>query len=258
MLKENDTLARAYAVEILSTLNEYARINKEKLFADAVAYYRWRLADKKALEALDTYWYEFKAHHKSLVAGMQPEVRVACFITWFVEQHFHTLPPITGNGTSDLALQTSRKRARFSSPSFRLPTGDPVESYLIQWLFWHLDNPPAPGAQPDRLQLHRWAKEMLEEVMEDHKLSSEEFSMLFKDAALFFAWSLEHLHSWNAFMDLFVAFLKSEEGLATDQSDTPFMDACFVHWFCQHSLLCPAQNRGELAIVQDQSVPTEE
>lgn len=239
MSTSKDTLARAYALEVLSALNEYTHINKEKLFATAVAYYRWFLAEEKAPASLEIYWHEFRAHHKTLVGGMTPEVRVACFITWFVEQHFHVLPPLTNAFADDKHLLALMERTRFSSPSFSLPTGDPDECYLTQWLYWHIDNPPKAGTLPDKSSLCRWADGMVGELMEQHELDDDECTVLFKHAEQFFAWSLGHLRTLDSFMDLFVAFLKSEAGQAIDQSDTPLADACFVNWFCQSSLLCP-------------------
>ena len=258
MPKTKDTLVRAYALEILVPLSGQPRINKEKLFADAVAYYRWLLADAQAMEALDVYWNEFRAHHKTLLARMGSDERVACFITWFVEQEFHKQAPLNRTLTKEEYLRVKTEKISFSSPSFRLPTGDPVESYLVQWLYWHLDNLHESGAETDQALIAHWAEGMISELLEEHQLSDDESAAFRTHAAHFFAWSRKHLRTWDMFMGLFVVFLKDELGQAIDQSDTPLADACFVHWFCQHSHLCPVQESSMPASIQDQRVSADE
>lgn len=245
MSNQTDKLARMYALELLSALNDQPHMDKEKLFADAVAYYRWLLADKKASEALEIYWHEFKAHHKTLVIGMEPDVRIGCFITWFVEQSFHTLPPLIVRPTTEEHQLPHTRLTRFSQPSFRLPTGDPVESYLMQWLYWHLDHLPADGAAADRGLLYRWGDELVNQLSEHHSFAYDDYPALFKNAVRFFAWCLNDLRSWDTFMDLFVLFLASEAGQTIDQADASLADVCFVNWFCQRVLDSAEQEQSE-------------
>ena len=230
MSEVNDTLVRGYALDFLTDVNNQPRMNKEKLFADCVAYYRWLLADKETPGALDLYLSEFEAHHGSLVAELDAPVRVACFITWFVEQGLHRLPPLTGFDPND----TSMPRTRFTSPSFRLPTGDPVDSYLVQWLYWHMGSPlrmePGRGAlEPDRTQLERWAREMASELPSWYRMNR---AILIERITRFFCWCSTSLRSWQTFIDYVDAFHASKPRWP-DEFDPGVWDACFVNWFCQ-------------------------
>src|SRR5258707_6664028 len=154
----SDFSVRKCAGELLATLNNQPRINKERLFSDAMAYYRWQISDELAPEALGCYTHEFLAHHKPLVDHLPLEIWQACFITWFVESRLHELPPLLGFDPTDELMQ----RTRFTSPSFRLPTGEPMETYLVPWVFWHLDN--LPVSDTGTHQYEQWIYGLRDEV----------------------------------------------------------------------------------------------
>lgn len=226
----SNELVRAYALEMVTDVKQYPHIDKEQLFVNAMAFFRWRLTDKdEAEEALDLYMYEFRMLHQQVVNKLSLEVWSACFITWFVEKGFHKLPPLTGfDPTDEMMLNT-----RFSSPSFCLPTGEPTETYLIQWMLWHLDNPPAPTEmQPPSALLYRWSRELLE--------SLPVYDFLMCDAQLhnvmrFFSWARVHLRTWARFMDYQTAFIYSRPSRTWDAEDT-CIDLWFINWFTQNVL----------------------
>ncbi|HEX7735626.1 MAG TPA: hypothetical protein VF458_12230 [Ktedonobacteraceae bacterium] len=225
MPKPSNALVRSYALEMLADVKEHPHMNKEQLFTDAMAFYRWRLTEKEeAEEALELYMHEFRMLHKQVVSKLSLEVWGACFITWFVEKGFHKLPPLTGYDPTDQMMLNTR----FSSPSFRLPTGEPTETFLIQWVLWHLDNPPAPAELlPGKSLVYRWSRELLE------SLPTDEFRM--SDALLnrvmrFFFWAREHLRTWAAFTEHQTAFLYSQPGRCDVLAD-PCVDLLFIHWF---------------------------
>ncbi|HEY3992864.1 MAG TPA: hypothetical protein VGM01_08285, partial [Ktedonobacteraceae bacterium] len=184
MPEPENKVIRACALELLARVSDEPYINKERLFGDAMAYYRWQLTERECEEALDIYMHEFKAHHGALVKPLRLDVWCACFVTWFVEQGFHKLPPLCGfDAQNELMLHT-----RFSSPSFRLPTGDPTETYLIQWVHWHLDTPLASGTLPNHMQLQfaRWAWQMVGELPGCY---ASDRARLLKQAERFFCWA---------------------------------------------------------------------
>lgn len=228
MQQSDDAFIRTYALEMLTDVNDQPYINKEKLFADSIAFYRWRLTEEEAEGSLDLYMHEFLVHHRQVVRRLEKEVWCACFITWFVEQGFHCLPPLTGFDPKD----TYMLNTRFSKPSFRLPTGEPTETYLIQWVLWHLDNPLKPEARVDETQVQRWARELVDM---QNPFNEAERSARIDLAARFFRWCRLSVRTWAKFMEYVMNFLYSHPAQIESLLDQPDWDLDFIIWFtCQN------------------------
>ena len=228
MRQPDDAFLRTYALEMLADVNDQPYINKEKLFADTMAFYRWRLSQDEAEDALALYMHEFRVHHRQVVHRLDKEVWSACFITWFIEQGFHRLPPLTGFDPEDEDMRGTR----FSSPSFRLPTGEPTETYLVQWVLWHLDNPPRDG-HLDGGQVLRWARGLAD----DQALRKRrERLVLIEKAIRFFSWCRLSVHTWTRFMEYVMDFLYSEPERIETLLNHPRWDTCFVNWFVDHNI----------------------
>lgn len=226
MLKPNESFLRSYALDLLANLRELQSINKEKLFADALAFYRWQFSHIEAEEALLCYQHEFTAQHGSLVSNLPLELWYACFITWFVEQRFHLLPPLTGFDPHDQWMTGQR----FTLPSFHLPTGDPAEGYLFQWLFWHIDRPRNPaGCRQEWLV--KWATGFADEFPD---ADPAERAILIADCRRFFAWCHTSLRTWETYIACVAHFHTNVRGAAA--LGHPAWEACFVHWFCACNL----------------------
>lgn len=88
----NETLARSSAIALLVELRSSKRINKEQLFADTVAFYRWLFSDTTCLDTFDYYEDLFNAEHPTIDKRLEPALREACFITWFLERGYDKLP----------------------------------------------------------------------------------------------------------------------------------------------------------------------
>lgn len=229
MLQPKDRHVRTYALGMLTRVNDQPHINKEKLFSDAMAFYRWQCSEKLAEESLGIYRHEFCAHHRQLTDKLEHAVWQACFITWFVEQGFHKLPPLTGFDPHDELMQ----RTRFSSPSFRLPTGEPADTYLMQWMLWNLDKPPVSPAQAESELLYRWSRGLVDSLPDDDDAYGE---ALLKYALRFFHWARGSLRTWARFMEYFMAFLYSQPDQIEALLSHPCADALFVLWFARHNL----------------------
>lgn len=241
MLKPNETFVRTFALDLLVDLRDLPHINKEKLFADAVGYYRWQFTHEMAAESLPLYKREFAYQHGALLAHSQPEVQAACFIRWFVENRFHEMLPLITKEPDDEIFQ----RTRFSSPSFSLPTADPMETYLIQWIYWFLDTLPTPnnGCCEDLI----WAEALVEHLNEEHELPSEQYADLIDDCRRFFRWCWTSLRSWKMIMALLVSFFQSTTISDLDPYDYQLADAHFITWFCANDLdhLLPSEDEKD-------------
>ncbi len=230
MRKPDNAFVRQYALEMLADVNDQPHIDKEQLFSDAIAFFSWQLRDKEAAEeALDLYMHEFKMHHHQVVNKLALEVWSACFITWFVEQGFHKLPPLANIDPTDPLILTTR----FSSPSFLLPTGVLKETYLIQWVLWHLENLPAPLERADNTLVYQWSMGLLESLpLEAHVKSRKLLNMV----RSFFFWTREHLRTWTRFSEYEIAFLYSRPECKDTLLNDPCSDLLFITWFARNVL----------------------
>lgn len=245
MSKLNGRFVRSYALDVLVELNDQPHINKEKLFADAMAYYRWQFTHSNALESLPLYQREFNAQHSKLLSPRPPAVRAACFITWFVENIFHKMPPLVTPYPDDECFQ----RTRFSSPSFYLPTGEASETFLVQWIYWLIDHPPvSPDAPCDEQHL---ALALVNQVHSRHALDLDAWTELNAHSARFFRWCWHFLRSWDVMIVLLILFYNSEEGRVVPDGDFLCADAALVNWFCHRELDQPARAEAILEMARD-------
>ena len=222
------SLLRSYALRVLADVSSWPHLDKERLFAESMDFYRWLLANTQDASNLDVYSCEFYAHHAGLMRGLPRGLQDAAFITWFVENRFHLLPllgPLVTGDEGEAELELLRK-TRFSSPCFRLPTETPHDGYLTQWLVWHLAHLPARRHTPDPTTLHRWARGQLALLPEESELNRE---ALLTACCRFFAWCRAHLDSWEPIRgpmhDFSGAF---PELLLLAQNE---WDAHFILWF---------------------------
>jgi hypothetical protein len=230
MCKPEYAFVRQYALELLTDVHDQPHIDKEQLFSDAMAFFSWQFTDKEAAEeSLDLYMHEFKMHHHQVVNKLTLEVWGACFITWFVEQGFHKLPPLANVDTTDPLILTTR----FSSPSFRLPTGMLKETYLIQWILWHLENLPAPLERANGTLVYQWSQGLLESLPVEAYVISRR---VINDAMRFFFWAREHLRTWVRFSEYEMAFLYSRPECKDTLLNDPCSDTLFIGWFVENVL----------------------
>lgn len=223
MRRLKDAYIREYALEMLVELNDRPHMNKEKLFSDSMAFYRWRLSEKEADGSLAYYMHEFGKHHGHLVNSLDVPVQCACFITWFVEHGFHKLPPLTGFDPTDEYMQ----KTRFSSPSFRLPTGNAAETYVIQWVLWSLAHPLSSLAKLLESDVERWADGLLKTQSPPNE---QERARLRDNARHFFTWGRTEVRAWSDFSALMQDFLRECPDMACVAA-YPAWDTAFVNWF---------------------------
>lgn len=88
----DDAFARSCALDLLVALRQLPYERKEKLFADAVIFYRWYITHHDEMEHLSYYLETFDLIHPELVGKLTDALQEAAFVTWFIEQGYHQLP----------------------------------------------------------------------------------------------------------------------------------------------------------------------
>ena len=221
-MKKRKSLVRSLALEQLADLRPWPHLDKEELFSTFVEFYQWFLRHIHKKQDMQVYVDEFLAHHRTVMDGLAPALLEAAFITWFVENGFHELPLL---GWADLSGETTR----FSSPSFRLPTNDPDNTFLIQWLIWHL-NLPQNSTERHATEATRriWAVDLAADLPASCKVDRKQ---LMESAERFFHWCQEHIRTWDAIFNA----LRQFSYLYVRQMDEEARewDARFIIWFSE-------------------------
>lgn len=227
-MKSKESQVRSLALQLLAELRPWPHLDKEALFSTYVAFYRWFPRHIRKKQDIQVYVDEFLAHHMVLMDGLDPALHEAAFITWFVENGFHELPLL---GWSDLAGETTR----FSSPSFRLPTSDPDDTFLIQWLIWHL-NLPQNSAERHATEATRriWAVDLAADLPASCKMDRK---LLMVSAERFFGWCQEHLCTWDAIYNALRQFSYLRARRADEEASV--WDACFIIWLAELAIEQP-------------------
>lgn len=224
---QSSPLLRALALDMLTDLRQWPHLDKEKLFADGIAFYRWQLPNASKPENLEVYQTEFEMHHGTLMHGLPLCVQEAAFITWFVENGFHRLPrlekfdPASGDEYARLLA------ARFSAPCFHLPTTSGSDTYMVQWLFWS-DSRPQDQPAPTREQLFRWGRDLAQLLPANCELNHD---ALIGHCASFFSWCMSGDYSWERLCYYQADFVRLFPELANEKIETDEWDAHFITWF---------------------------
>ncbi len=225
MFDQNEQMARSFALELLTDVNAWPHIDKEALFATGIAFYRWFFRETSKEEDMAVYAHEFAAHHNVLMHDLDAALQEAAFVTWFVECGFHKLPLF---GWSDLRGETTR----FSLPSFRLPTDTPENTFLVQWLIWHLNLPRGKATNKTPYSTLRcWSRDLVSTLPDPCELDRE---LLVFACDSFFCWCQTYIHTWDAIHHYMRKFVRARPELVAEQ--TSVWDAHFINWFVEHIL----------------------
>jgi hypothetical protein len=222
MLNPNESLVRSFALGLVTDVRPWPHLDKEALFNTGMEFYRWFFRETCNEWDTEVYALEFMAHHEALMEGLDQALQEAAFITWFVENGFHQLPLL---GWSDLAGETTR----FSEPSFRLPTNTPEDTFMVQWLIWHLNRPQeSTESLASEATLLRWGIELATTLPASCELDCE---LLVLSCQQFFGWCQAHVHTWDAIYSSMRLFVTIHPKLADEESCV--WDAHFIIWFAE-------------------------
>jgi hypothetical protein len=238
MLKPTDTQVRELALELLASVRRWPHQDKEALFARGMRFYRWALTYTREASDLDVYTEEFALHHGLLLQKSHHAIKDAAFITWFVENRFHHLPLFVFDAKEETKMVP---QTCFSSPVFILPTESPEQSYLIQWLFWHLSLMPVePADFEDEIYcayyeqplasatVERWAYGLARCLPASCKLDRP---LLVYSALRFFTWCHAHVCRWDALSPYMQKFAFPMNALNAELDEHNVYDAMFIIWF---------------------------
>ncbi len=213
--------ARAFAVEVLGGVREYPHIEKEALFAHAMAYFRW-LASLDEEDSIAAYTREFAYQHGPLMSKLNPGLQEAAFVTWFVANGFHRLPLFRKEDTVGLQGET----LHFSLPCFPLPTESRDHTFLTQWLCWlelHRHETP-PG---DTL-LYRWSRDLARHLPENCGLNRD---ALIEQCSTFFSWCYTADYDQDMLVSYLKRFALEQENALLWLDEPEVWDAHFLAWF---------------------------
>jgi hypothetical protein len=107
------------------------------------------------------------------------------------------------------------------------------ETYLIQWILWHLENLPAPLERANGTLVYQWSQGLLESLPVEAYVISRR---VINDAMRFFFWAREHLRTWVRFSEYEMAFLYSRPECKDTLLNDPCSDTLFIGWFVENVL----------------------
>lgn len=215
------------ALDMLSELRQWPHLDKERLFADGMAFYRWAFLNVGDQEDMDIYQAEFALHHRTLMHDLPTSVQSAAFITWFVANGFHRLPLLKKPEPAEQDELERLLRTRFSSPCFRLPTTSRSDTYVVQWLFWK-DSRPQDQPAPVAVDVSRWGRDFAQSLPAHCAINR---NALATHCARFFDWCLSDDYTWDRLCDYHVQFARLFPELTREKIETNEWDAQFISWF---------------------------
>ena len=236
------TYLRSLASDLLAAVRDSQSFNKEELFVNAIAFYRWYAINVQEEEELRVYTRTFATLYPHLAGKrVNPGLQDACFITWFVARRFHRIPPLLANKRDDMPILSFLAE---HDPPFSLPENAQVEGlgYVERWVASFLDSRQDgehgnslflmdASHTPAEALLQSWSRELIRSLPDTCDLERE---ALLRDGQKFFAWCYGNLRSWSTFETYMRLFIVCYLGAPTNCEtalDPNTVNAHFIVWF---------------------------
>lgn len=220
--RTRDIKARALAIDVLVSVREWPHVEKEELFAVALAYYRWELAHSDEEELLAAYTDEFMYQHNAAVQQLDGALQKAAFLTWFIANSFHRLPVFR----KEDAVGLHGEVLHFSLPCFYLPTDSRDHTFLVQWFCWLEGH--RHGSPPGDTLLYRWSREMTRHVPHDCGLNRD---ALVEQCCSFLSWCYTVDYDLDIVRSCLKQFMYEQESARRWLDQPEVWDAHFLAWF---------------------------